>query len=278
MAAMSAAMAASGSAVAGPLSSPFSTSGFNSARVQQLGIKRTNTSLSASRIVVVRASHNSGEHVPVRSKILIALVAAGGALTLGSTPFPNSSGEAIALDLNSITDNVKELSSNIPSSNGDQDGNSAVEVAKQVAKRVATNAARDFASENSENKTDALLDSVKDLVGKIPSLGDIEQAKNAAVDVAKSAAQTVAADISKEGDSNQASGVFETVKSLSKNIPGFDADKMVQNAAIDAAKNATQSQASSAARDLADQAKNRIGAEAGKFLFNTITGQNNDNN
>lgn len=63
MAAMSAAMAASGSAVAGPLSSPFSTSGFNSARVQQLGIKRTNTSLSASRIVVVRASHNSGVRI-----------------------------------------------------------------------------------------------------------------------------------------------------------------------------------------------------------------------
>lgn len=202
----------------------------------------------------------------VRSKALVALVAAGAAFAVNITAVP-----AIALDLNSLIDNVKELSSNIPSSDGEDGKNTAVELAKRAARRVATDAARDFASGDADSKSKGLLDSVKELAGNIPNLEGNQEAKNAAIDIAKQAAQGAATNAAQDSDGNNASKLFETVKSLSGKIPGFDADKVVQNVA----KGAAQGAASNAARDFADSAKNKIGMEAGKALLNKFTGNDN---
>lgn len=279
MAAMTAAMAVSGSAMAAPATTLSSSAAFGSSGAQQLRAVRSAASLNASRIMAVRGSHSSKEQSPVKSKVLVALVAAGAAFALNVTPVPTSGGfireDASALDLNSLIDNVKDLSSNIPSSDGDESKNAAVELAKRAAQRVATNAARDFASGDGESKTSSLLDSVKELAGNIPNLEGNQEAKNAAIDIAKNAAQGAATNAAQDSNGNTANNLIETVKSLSGKIPGFDGDKVVQNAAVDIAKNATQGAATNAARDFADTAKNRIGMEAGKALLNKFTGNNN---
>jgi hypothetical protein len=126
---------------------------------------------------------------------------------------------------------------------------------------VATNAARDFASGDADSKSSRLLDSVKELAGNVPSLEGNQAAKDAAIDIARSAA-------SEGTDGATASNLFDAVKALSGKIPGFDGDKVVQDAAVDTAKGAAQGAAANAARDLADNAKNRIG----KALLNKFTG------
>ncbi|KAG0609705.1 hypothetical protein M758_7G007900 [Ceratodon purpureus] len=265
-----AAMAVSGSVVAAATTTLSSSAHFGSSGVQQLGALRSPTSLNGSRIVAVRASHTSESSV--RSKALVALVAAGAAFALNVTPIPTSSGSAIALDLNSLIDNVKELSNNIPSSGGEEGKNTAVE----LAKRAAQQAARDFASGDADSKTNRLLDSAKELAGNIPNFEGNEEAKKAAIDIAKNAAQGAATNGSQDSNGSTASNLFETVKTLSGKIPGFDGDKMVQNAAVDMAKGAATGAASNAARDFADNAKNRIGMEAGKALLNKFTGGNDN--
>lgn len=250
-----AAMSVSESAMA-TLSS--SSAAFGSCGAQQLAPLRSPARLNASRIVAVRASRSPKEQSPLKSKALVTLFAAGAPVALNVT----RSGSAIALDLNGLIDNVKELSSNIQSSEDEEgDNNSGVELAKRAAQRVATNAARDFASGDADSKSSRLLDSVKELAGNVPSLEGKQTAKDATTDIARNAAA--------EGtDGATASTLFDAVKALSGKIPGFDGDKVVQDAAVETAKRGAQGAAANAARGLADNAKNRIG----KALLNKLTG------
>lgn len=232
-----AAMSVSESAVA-TLSS--SRAAFGSCGAQQLAPLRSPARLNDLRIVVVRASRSSKEQSPLKSKALVTLFGAGGALNV------TRSGSAIALDLNGL---IKELSSNIQSSEDEEGNNTPVEVAKRAAQRVA----RDFASGDADTKSSKLLDSVKELAGNLPSL----EAKDASSDAAQGS------------DGATASNLLDTVRTLSGKIPGLDGDKVVQDAAVDTAKGAAQGVAANAARDLAENAKKRIG----KALLNKFTGE-----
>lgn len=231
----------SGSAMATPAISSSSSVAFGSSGALKLATLRSPASSGASRISAVRASHASEEH---GSKVRIALVATGAAIAMSMSPI---AGSAIALDLNSLIDNVKELSNNIQSSDG------ATDLAKQAAQRMATSAARDFTSGDADSKTSKLLDNVKELAGSIPSN---QEAKDAAMDMAKN---------SSSSDGNTVGMVVEAIKT------GLDGQNGVQNAAVDVAKGAAQN----AAGEFANNAKNRIGAEAGKALFNAFTGSDN---
>ncbi|KAG0610264.1 hypothetical protein M758_7G051900 [Ceratodon purpureus] len=88
MAAMSTAMAVAGSAVAAPATTLSSSAAFGpSSGVQQMGAVRSPASFNGSRMVAVRASQSSNEEQsPVKSKVLVALVAAGAALALNVAP------------------------------------------------------------------------------------------------------------------------------------------------------------------------------------------------
>jgi hypothetical protein len=85
MASLSTAMALSSSVVA-PAVKLSSNAAFGSSGVQQLAAVRSPVNPNSSRVVAARASQSSEEQAPVRSKVLVALVAAGAAFALDVTP------------------------------------------------------------------------------------------------------------------------------------------------------------------------------------------------
>lgn len=235
----------SGSAMATPATT-LSSSSTVASRASKVVSLRSPASSGASRMLAVRASHASEEHV---SKVRVALVATGAAIAMS---MGSMGGSAIALDINSLIDNVKDLSSNIQSSDG------ATELAKQAAQRMATSAARDLTSGDADTKTSKLLDNVKELAG---NLSNNQEAKDAAMDIAKN---------SSSSDGNTVGMVVDAIKS------GLDGQNAVQNGMQNAAVDAAKGAARNAAGEFANNAKNRIGAEAGKALFNVFTGSGDD--
>ncbi|KAG0560055.1 hypothetical protein KC19_10G150900 [Ceratodon purpureus] len=112
MAATSAMMTLSGSAVAAPAHRLSSTAAFGSSGVQQLCVVRP--SAKSAKIVAARASLNDEEQGSTKPQMLVALVAAGAALALAATPISPANAGLFGGDAKV----ERGASSNFPSNEG----------------------------------------------------------------------------------------------------------------------------------------------------------------
>ncbi|KAG0566151.1 hypothetical protein KC19_7G042100 [Ceratodon purpureus] len=309
MAAMSTTMGIAGSAVAAPVTGLSSSDAFGaSSEVRQLGAVRSSAGLNGSRMVAVRASQRSHEEQsPVKSTVLVALVAAGAALALNVAPvspahaglfgsdnvkvergatapdFPGNEGTGTKVGSNS--DVRGSANSGTPLGEGAGGNLVGDNQATRQASSTGTPLGEGSLNTGSGVNLGDALQNVPDLPNPLSKVGELNPLKGGLPDAsnvvgdAKDALQRKVAgakDMAENAKSTVSNGGLPDPSTVASEVASSEGAQNAKSAAGEVAKNAAQTVATNSAQELVEGAKSNAGLpnpmDAGKALMRKLTG------